>query len=71
MDAYQFMNGILTEYAEDVLRDEIEVATDAATATATATATPKKKIVAPPTTTEGILKQKMRSSPRNIVTRTI
>ena len=64
MDAYQFMNGILNEYAEDVLRDEIEVA-------AAEVAAPKKKSVAPPTTTEGILKQKMRSSPRNIVTRTI
>jgi hypothetical protein len=64
MDAYQFMNGILNEYAEDVLRDEIEVA-------AAEVAAPKKKSVAQPTTTEGILKQKMRSSPRNIVTRTI
>jgi TATA-box binding protein (TBP) (component of TFIID and TFIIIB) len=64
MDAYQFMNGILNEYADDVLRDEIEV-------TAAEVAAPKKKSVAPPTTTEGILKQKMRSSPRNIVTRTI
>ena len=71
MDAYQFMNGILTEYAEDVLRDEIEVAADADAVTAAAAAAPKKKSVAPPTTTEGILKQKMRSSPRNIVMRTI
>jgi TATA-box binding protein (TBP) (component of TFIID and TFIIIB) len=63
MDAYQFMNGILTEYAEDVLRDDVE-------ATA-AEPVQKKKSVAAPTTTEGILKQKMRSSPRNIVTRTI
>jgi TATA-box binding protein (TBP) (component of TFIID and TFIIIB) len=64
MDAYQFMNGILNEYADDVLRDEIEV-------TAAEVAAPKKKSVAPPTTTEGILKQKMRSSPRNIVMRNI
>ena len=62
MDAYQFMNGILTEYAEDVLRDEIEVI---------AAELPKKKNIVPPTTTEGILKQKMRSSPRNIVMRNI
>lgn len=67
MDAYHFMNGILTKYADDVLRDEVDTAAEVATATAT----PKKKTVAPPTTTEGILKQKMRSSPRNIVMRTI
>jgi len=63
MDAYQFMNGILNKYADDVLRDEVDAAT--------AAELPKKKSVAQPTTTEGILKQKMRSSPRNIVTRTI
>ena len=59
MDAYQFMNSILTKYAEDVLRDEVEVEVS----------TTKKKSVTAPTTTEGILKQKMRSSPRNIVSR--
>ena len=65
MDAYQFMNGILNKYAEDVLRDEVDAGTVAEVAI------PKKKSVTPPTTTEGILKQKMRSSPRNIVSRVI
>jgi TATA-box binding protein (TBP) (component of TFIID and TFIIIB) len=58
MDAYNFMNGVLEKHAADVLRDDVE---------AEVAPTPKKKTVAIPTTTEGVLKQKMRSSPRNIV----
>ena len=60
MDAYNFMNGVLEKHAADVLRDDVE---------AEVAPTPKKKTVAIPTTTEGVLKQKMRSSPRNIVKR--
>jgi len=53
-DAYEFMNGVLRTYASDVLRDEpVEE--------------PKRKPVAVPTTPEGILRQKMRASPRNVV----
>lgn len=56
-DAYEFMNGVFRKHAEQVLRDEpvAEVAT------------PRKKTTAPPNTTEAILRQKMRASPRNIV----
>lgn len=58
MDAYNFMNGILHEHADQVLRDEpvLEVAP-----------VTKKKSVPPPSTTEAILRQKMRASPRNVV----
>jgi TATA-box binding protein (TBP) (component of TFIID and TFIIIB) len=58
MDAYDFMNGVLEKYQEQVLRDEPTVGE---------TPAPKKKTPAPPTTSEGILRQKMRASPRNIV----
>ena len=63
MDAYNFMNSVLDKHATDVLRDDVE-------AEAPPVAT-KKKTVVIPTTTEGVLKQKMRSSPRNIVKRTL
>jgi TATA-box binding protein (TBP) (component of TFIID and TFIIIB) len=53
-DAYEFMNGVLRESAEEVLRDEAAEA-------------PVRRRVATPTTVEGILRQKMRGSPRNIV----
>jgi hypothetical protein len=54
-DAYDFMNGVLREHADQVLRDDpVEEA-------------PKRKPVAAPTTPEGILRQKMRASPRNVV----
>jgi TATA-box binding protein (TBP) (component of TFIID and TFIIIB) len=58
MDAYNFMNGILSEHADQVLRDEpvLEI-----------TPAPKKKAAAPLVTTEAILRQKMRASPRNVV----
>jgi TATA-box binding protein (TBP) (component of TFIID and TFIIIB) len=57
-DAYDFMNTVLTKYADQVLRD------DAAPAPATTTTVKK---AAPPTTPAGILRLKMRASPRNIV----
>ena len=50
-DAYDFMNGVLRDNP-DVLRDE---------------AVPTRRRTATPTTVEGILAQKMRGSPRNIV----
>jgi Transcription factor TFIID (or TATA-binding protein, TBP) len=53
-DAYEFMNGVLQTYAAEVLRDE-------------PAAEPKRKTVATPTTPEGILRQKMRASPRNVL----
>jgi TATA-box binding protein (TBP) (component of TFIID and TFIIIB) len=58
MDAYNFMNGILSEHADQVLRDEPVLET---------TPAPKKKVTAPLVTTEAILRQKMRASPRNVV----
>ena len=53
-EAYQFMNGVLSKYADTLLRDEEPPVA------------PKKKTAAI-TTTEGILRQKMRASPRNVV----
>jgi TATA-box binding protein (TBP) (component of TFIID and TFIIIB) len=58
-DAYQFMNGVLSKHAEEVLRDE---AAPAATA-----ATPPRKVAPAPTTAEGCIRNRMRASPRNIV----
>jgi TATA-box binding protein (TBP) (component of TFIID and TFIIIB) len=54
-DAYQFLNGVFQTHADQVLRDFVEE--------------PKKPVVvkAAPTTPEGILRLKMRTSPRNIV----
>ena len=65
MEAYHFMNGVLEKYADDVLRDDVEPLTP------TPITISRKKAVVIPTTTEGVLKQKMRSSPRNIVKRTL
>jgi hypothetical protein len=53
MDAYQFLNQVFSDHADHVLRDEVETQ-------------PKKK-VAPATTTEGVLRQKIRASPRNLI----
>jgi hypothetical protein len=50
-DAYDFMNGVLRDNP-DVLRDEV---------------VPTRRRTNMPTTVEGILAQKMRGSPRNIV----
>jgi TATA-box binding protein (TBP) (component of TFIID and TFIIIB) len=50
-DAYDFMNGVLRDNP-DVLRDEVA---------------PTRRRTNMPTTVEGILAQKMRGSPRNIV----
>lgn len=57
-DAYAFMNGVLRKYEHHVLRDD---------APPEPTATGRKKTVIPPTTFEGIIRQKMRASPRNVV----
>jgi TATA-box binding protein (TBP) (component of TFIID and TFIIIB) len=56
-DAYSFINGVIRSHADQLLREE---------------PTPEppgrvKKAVQPPTTVEGILRLKMRASPRNIV----
>jgi TATA-box binding protein (TBP) (component of TFIID and TFIIIB) len=58
-DAYTFLNGVFVTHADQVLREFVADAPDA----------PPKKTVpkAAPTTTEGILRLKMRTSPRNIV----
>jgi TATA-box binding protein (TBP) (component of TFIID and TFIIIB) len=59
-DAYDFLNGVFLTHADQVLRDFVADAPEA----------PTKKTVIPkaaPTTTEGILRLKMRTSPRNIV----
>jgi len=53
-DAYVFLNKVFTDHAETVLRDEPPAAQ------------PKKKMMLP-TTTEGTLRQKIRTSPRNLV----
>jgi TATA-box binding protein (TBP) (component of TFIID and TFIIIB) len=52
MDSYHFLNKVLADHADLVLRDE--------------PAPPAPKKVAA-TTTEGVLRQKIRASPRNIV----
>ena len=61
-DAYNFMNTVLTTHADQVLREDAE--TPATTQVITVT---RKKSTISPTTSEGILRQKMRASPRNIV----
>jgi len=60
-DAYNFMNSVLIEHAAEVLRD------DTLASPTPPTAQPKRKVVAAPTTAEGILRHKMRASPRNCV----
>ena len=58
-DAYDFMNTVLKTHAAQVLRDGPE-------ATPVITVSRKKPLIIP-ATTEGILRQKMRASPRNVV----
>ena len=53
-DAYIFLNKVFTDHADVILRDEAELPA------------PKKKLI-PATTTEGVLKQKIRASPRNLI----
>ncbi len=53
-DAYKFVNEVLSSHADIVLRDEQESPI-------------KKKISIPPSSTEGVIRQRMRASPRNIV----
>jgi len=57
MDAYAFMNTVLQEHAADVLRDDVQ----------SPNPVPKRKTIVTPTTVEGIIRQKMRASPKNIV----
>ena len=56
-DAYVFINDVFRRFADQVLRDELEAET---------APVPKKKTNTP-TTSEGIIRQKMRASPRNVV----
>jgi TATA-box binding protein (TBP) (component of TFIID and TFIIIB) len=56
-DAYDFMNSVLQTHAADVLRDELQISAPVS----------KRKNTPVPTTAEGILRQKMRASPRNVV----
>lgn len=56
-DAYEFMNDVFRKHADLILRDEPTMTTP----------TPRKKAAALLNTTEAILRQKMRASPRNIV----
>jgi len=58
-DAYDFMNTVLRIHAADVLRDDM--------ISHEQIPTPKRKSIPAPTTAEGILRQKMRASPRNVV----
>jgi TATA-box binding protein (TBP) (component of TFIID and TFIIIB) len=58
-DAYNFLNEVFRVHGDQVLRDFV--------AEAAPSATPAKAPKASPTTTEGILRLKMRTSPRNIV----
>jgi hypothetical protein len=58
-EAYEFMNMVLRENADVILRDDPEVPVTSVT--------PKKKIIASPVTTADVLRQKIRSSPRNVV----
>jgi len=55
-DAYDFMNGVLRTHAADILRDDVQT-----------TIVSKRKPAIAPTTAEGILRQRMRASPRNVV----
>jgi len=57
-DAYNFINGVLETYSATVLRSDTPVLEPSIRI---------KKQVIPPSSTEGILRQKMRASPRNIV----
>jgi len=58
-DAYNFINTVLTTYADTVLRSpQVELPEKTSRV---------KKPVSPPSSTEGILRQKMRASPRNVV----
>jgi hypothetical protein len=52
MDSYNFLNQVFMDHADLILRDEV------------VQPVPKKNVA---TTTEGVLRQKIRASPRNIV----
>jgi hypothetical protein len=55
-DAYDFMNTVLRNHATEVLRPDSEPLIET-----------KRKVALSPNTAEAILRQKMRSSPRNVV----
>ena len=57
-DAYDFMNSVLMAHAADILRDEPVLDEKDK---------PRRKAATLPTTTEAILRQKIRASPRNVV----
>jgi hypothetical protein len=58
-DAYNFINMVLTAHADTVLRSpQLELPEKSSRV---------KKAVPSPSSTEGILRQKMRASPRNVV----
>jgi hypothetical protein len=60
-DAYNFINDVLRTHADTVLRADTPQLDVPQRQSRT------KKIVNPPSSTEGILRQKMRASPRNVV----
>jgi len=60
-DAYNFINTVLETHADTVLR------ADTPQLEPTEKQSRSKKTVTPPSSTEGILRQKMRASPRNVV----
>jgi TATA-box binding protein (TBP) (component of TFIID and TFIIIB) len=55
-DAYEFINGVFRDYADFLLRDPVELPTKK-----------KSPVSAANQTSETILRQKMRASPRNVV----
>jgi len=57
-DAYDFMNSVLIAHAADILRDDPVLDEKDK---------PRRKAAILPTTTEAILRQKIRASPRNVV----
>jgi TATA-box binding protein (TBP) (component of TFIID and TFIIIB) len=62
-DAYDFMNTVLREHADQILREDTE-----STDKSVESDKEKKRKAAPvPNTAEAILRQKIRASPRNIV----
>jgi hypothetical protein len=56
------MNTVLTTHADQVLREDAETPDPSPVITVT-----RKKPTISPITSEGILRQKMRASPRNVV----
>jgi TATA-box binding protein (TBP) (component of TFIID and TFIIIB) len=59
-DAYAFINGVFAKHADEVLRDPVAD-------TPVTPAGKPKRLTAPLTTPEALVRQRMRTSPRNIV----